>query len=108
MKKLIATKKPTPLTFIRFDEWGDIGQCEPAKVRFVDTGGQHFEVWNENSHQWLNFTRGDYLNISVAADVYPVAASYFAEHYIEQGDPALDTATGYARETISRLRNGGD
>jgi len=63
----------------------DSVQGWPAFVQFQanspDDGGDITAVWNEPQKTWVHVNDGDYIRIDNPADVYPIAANYFAENY---------------------------
>ena len=40
-----------------------------------------FRVYNQLHDSWIKARVGDYLNITVASDVYPIDKDYFLKHY---------------------------
>lgn len=86
---MLFVKKPVPQEIRRF-ELHDVGTHrrgfrdlpDGVQIRFQGEGDAgSFEVYNALHDSWIKLKVGDWLNVQDLEDVYPIEASYFAEHY---------------------------
>jgi len=72
-------KKPIEIEAVRVMDVRK-GPLDPY-LRLLAPYGAVMEVYNRLHDSWIKVRPGDWINITDINDLYPIAESYFHEHY---------------------------